>query len=708
MTLNIGSQPLIKKGKEFFMNNQRISFLSGLVAAPLLFALVFFAFQFALQVVAPQPHTAELEYASYSLRTGDGGGSVIPASCDSGVEHWAGDLEPCAVPVNPWNLRAQCVNHTATFWWETPAYTDYFALRVHDNAYGWSGCGGTGNWCWDDVGVGSGFSIPGLYGPTYTWWIHACNRGVGCSSGIGGPAINCAVKPAPVITGRTCHIDSVGPVVHITWAGVAGASRYLPRLAGADGPWCQSIGWNWDGTTCYYDWVGGNDAWFRMVPGQAANFWIHAGDPVGPANGTGNFTCGSQPKGWIGGATCGSTPDSGNIWGWACDADSWGSAVPIHIYRDGPAGVGVFVGSTVANLEGPSLAPHCGGTTAHVFSYTIPETLRDNGYHNYYAYAIDVGPGGVPGSSGNPLLQGNPLGTTCTMAAPTNVNVTCNAAGTQATMSWTGVPGYTTYYTRVSSGGFGVGPMVSGGTNDNFVGTSLPFAVNPNQTYYYWVHTKHPTTGSWSAHAPLPSGGTFSCPAPASPASSVAISAINQATGISSATNLSIVPSQEVSIQWVSANATNCTASAGTGFSTGGALSGTDTDVVEPGATLSTTYTVNCTGAGAPSSASVTVSATAAAVPPTITLDAANTIVRQGQSANLNWSISAGYDLTCNITGGGMNQTVPYTLPSDSDTVTTPPLNSTQIFTLTCTSPLLAAPVSDTARVDVVPDQQEI
>lgn len=101
--------------------------------------------------------------------------------------------------------------------------------------------------------------------------------------------------------------------------------------------------------------------------------------------------------------------------GWACDPDDFSAPLTIHLYADGPAGSGSFVGSAVAGEQRePAVGDACGGYRLHGFSYRIPDHLRDNGSHTLYAYALNIG------SGNHRLLAGSPLTFLLLRPTPTN------------------------------------------------------------------------------------------------------------------------------------------------------------------------------------------------------------------------------------------------------------------------------------------------
>jgi hypothetical protein len=106
--------------------------------------------------------------------------------------------------------------------------------------------------------------------------------------------------------------------------------------------------------------------------------------------------------------------DCNTSWGWACDGDNYSTPLSIHFYKDGPAGVGTYIGATTANLaREPAVGGQCGGNVNHGFSFATPLSLRDNVAHTIYAYGINIGGGG------NVLLSSTPKTITCPPIPPT-------------------------------------------------------------------------------------------------------------------------------------------------------------------------------------------------------------------------------------------------------------------------------------------------
>ncbi len=133
---------------------------------------------------------------------------------------------------------------------------------------------------------------------------------------------------------------------------------------------------------------------------------------------------------------------------------------------------------------------------------------------------------------------------------PTPGAVTCNAAGTQATLNWTLPSTYTQSLLRLYKSP--PAPAAESWTSacspnktepeglclDSYTGTSRVTTIDPNTQYYWYMHTRH-ANGNWSNSA---QGGTFTCiPAPTGtitvPNCTIAVGANNCSTSVSWTSN---------------------------------------------------------------------------------------------------------------------------------------------------------------------------
>lgn len=92
---------------------------------------------------------------------------------------------------------------------------------------------------------------------------------------------------------------------------------------------------------------------------------------------------------------------------------------------------------------------------------------------------------------------------------------------------------------------------------------------------------------------------------------------------------------------------------------------------------------------------------------PILSLTPDRDVVREGQTAELDFDVPVNYALDCELNGGGLTYT--FSTPSEtSGTQTTDPLANTTEFTLTCNDPAYTETYETTATVEVVPALEEI
>ncbi len=131
---------------------------------------------------------------------------------------------------------------------------------------------------------------------------------------------------------------------------------------------------------------------------------------------------GPPPQGYLDGANC------TTISGWAYDPKAPATSIPVHVYKDGPAGVGTFVGAFPTDVlragvncvmsggtwTGSSCTGGNGSVTGnHGFSIATPASLKDGVTHALYVYAINTN-----GTGPNPLIGNSPLSISCVASQP--------------------------------------------------------------------------------------------------------------------------------------------------------------------------------------------------------------------------------------------------------------------------------------------------
>lgn len=150
-----------------------------------------------------------------------------------------------------------------------------------------------------------------------------------------------------------------------------------------------------------------------------------------------------------------------------------------------------------------------------------------------------------------------------------------------------------------------------------------------------------------------------------------------------SASPTSITNGNSSTLTWSSSNATSCT---GTGFTTGGAVSGSVT--VSPSTT--TNYGLSCTGSGGTNTGSATVTVTPAPTP-TASLTASPSSMGAGGAGTVTWSSANTTSCTgTNFSTGG----------ATSGSVLVSPLTTTT-YSMTCTG--LGGSVTKTDSITIVP-----
>lgn len=153
--------------------------------------------------------------------------------------------------------------------------------------------------------------------------------------------------------------------------------------------------------------------------------------------------------------------------------------------------------------------------------------------------------------------------------------------------------------------------------------------------------------------------------------------------------NITVDYGDETELRWTSTNATSCTETAGTGFTTGGATSGTDSSITEPQPNTSEAYTVSCSGDGGSANDSLTITVRDNA-PPSVTLEVQNTTDGGGWSGS-DLTIDAGEDIslrwdsTYATSCSGDNFSTGSAADGTQTTVTEPVLGDTVLYTVSCT-----------------------
>jgi len=175
------------------------------------------------------------------------------------------------------------------------------------------------------------------------------------------------------------EIDNKRPILY-SGHGTGGHAFVCDGYSGSD---YFHFNWGWGGSEDNYFYL--ND----LTPGSY-DFTDSQGAVIG-------IRPPLPPVGSFDSATCDS------LSGWTKDPDT-ASPISVHFYKDGPAGTGTYLGSTLADIYRGDLSYV---DKNHGFSFAMPDSLNDGTAHQIYAYGIDSTDGT------NPLLTNSPKTVQC-------------------------------------------------------------------------------------------------------------------------------------------------------------------------------------------------------------------------------------------------------------------------------------------------------
>ncbi|MDE2079091.1 MAG: PKD domain-containing protein [Patescibacteria group bacterium] len=351
------------------------------------------------------------------------------------------------------------------------------------------------------------------------------------------------------------------------------------------------------------------------------------------------------------------TPTTGTPTTFSASVSNIGNATATNfpnIFQIADSGITTTIAMVSANTIS-SLAPNASAGITASYTFSSPAT------YNVRACADTNTSWGHPTTESN---TGNDCGAwkSFTVNYPA-LSASCSPSSSKAyigdTVTWTAAP----------AGGSGSYTYSWSGT-DGLNGTTKS------------ISTGYSTTGTKSASVTVTGGGstTVNC--------SPSVTVSPPPTALLSPQSATIIAGQgSVQLNWTSSNASSCT---GTGFSTGGATSGTAT--VSPSTT--TTYTLTCTDGtkNAYSTSDITVITMA------LTVTATPNPVRPGDTTTVSWNASGTPD-SCTMSGPGISSSAAY--GSQSVTITAP-----STYTLTCVKS--GASTSKSFTVNLIPSYQEI
>jgi hypothetical protein len=190
--------------------------------------------------------------------------------------------------------------------------------------------------------------------------------------------------------------------------------------------------------------------------------------------------------------------------GWAYDPSVSEQVLDVHVYKDGAAGTGSFVGAYTANTSRPDVNNAFGIPGNHGFGIPTPDSLKDGQNHSIYIYAIGKDGSGI-NNSDNPFIVGSPKSLkcdsrpkTCTDSNANNVGqlLPCTYAGKcvdAAASNYNGtLPCIYKKTLTLSSTSCGGSPFVGGGQYD--VGSAASFQITLAGGYDF-VDWKNKATG---------------------------------------------------------------------------------------------------------------------------------------------------------------------------------------------------------------------
>src|ERR1043166_271104 len=273
---------------------------------------------------------------------------------------------------------------------------------------------------------------------------------------------------APTDLTAVCNANNTQAT--LSWSGVNGATLYAVRVnykANDGGPGCLDGWYCSDPPDKAVNNNSGTSYIAAVIPGQPYAFWVHGlkGTAFGDAN-SATFVCGATPSLTV----ASSSPNSGAL-------------ITVSPNDNNNQGNGItqfsrtYNNDTIVTLTAASTA---GGNNFNAWSgcdsavgATCTVTLRADKTVTAF-YGLPTWP-----------------------TAPGNLTAVCDANNTQATLSWSGVNGATSYAVRVNYKANDGGPGCIDGwycsdppdkVVNNNPGTSYIAAVTPNQPYAFWVH----------------------------------------------------------------------------------------------------------------------------------------------------------------------------------------------------------------------------
>lgn len=212
--------------------------------------------------------------------------------------------------------------------------------------------------------------------------------------------------------------------------------------------------------------------------------------------------------------------------------------------------------------------------------------------------------------------------------------------------------------------------------------------VGPNITGFAWGSTVVGWVNAYNINTGVPSP-------------TVVFEVLDPATNTWLATPLilNINTGEDIELRWSATNAQTCSGSVGgaaNGFTTGGAVSGVDNDVVEPGTNQTGTFTVICNGL----SGNVSKTLTVQTIDSEVELNARPVIINRGASVTLDWNVNSNDPTACSISGSnGYSKTLNVGEEIGSEVINN--VAGEIDFTLACNANGSNPGATDTAKVRI-------
>ena len=411
-------------------------------------------------------------------------------------------LPACEPPNNPFREQRRCVPHASCVPAIAASCSASPASPTTGQSVAWtaSASGGTGTYTYSWSGTDSLSGTAASVSKTYSS-VGTKSATVTVTSGGNTKTATCSVPVSAALT-ASCSVSPTSALMgqSVTWSASA---------SGGTG----SYGYSWSGT----DGLSGST---QTVSKAYGSIGTKTGSvTVSSGSSSLTVTCGNsvavagQPDLTAGSTTF--TPVWGMPWPWV--------GMP-HTFNSTASNIGNATATNFPNMfwienlllfgaNNLSLSPGASGSLSGTHTFTSPGT------YNIRSCADFTTGWGTTVSESDENNNCGPWYSVRVAPTPTTgLSASCNAAGTQATLSWTATPGAAGYYVYAHAPTPGVCPSgwQTPGWNQNIcitnpywvTGTSVTYPVTPGVTYGYWGVHSSTADGTW---APATGGPSFAC-----------------------------------------------------------------------------------------------------------------------------------------------------------------------------------------------------